>query len=577
MKERVKTFVRENRFLLLSSLVISLLALFPVFYNGLYRAHDLQFHLSRLDGIITAMQDHQFPLAIYPYKNFGYGYPSPLFYSDVFLIPFALLRYFLNLPLISVYKGMLFLFTYLLVFGLAYECRRFFQNEKIAVLLSALFVFSNYYQTDLFLRSALGEIIALSFLPLLIHSAYDYLYTDKESWVLLGVSFSLLAYSHVITLFLSILTFGLLLVLNAGNLLKQKGKLFALFKATVLGLILSLGFLAPMLEEYTALDLMVHHIEGDILKTYAVKLGELFSDFATQFSFAYGNAEGPYQADRIKSLGFCLCIFPLLWLCKRNKSKAEKDLFVLFVLYFLSSSELIPLYLIKPINFLQFPSRLYLMAMFFSVLLFGAFIKEKGISTPVLFALAALNLWNMSYLHHAVLFADGIVRIPEKVNAKELFTERLYSFDGVDYVNFNMEEVENGEYLPYLYNVNFAELGNTINTIYDDPIIFQYERVGTKIDFYTNLEEDQWLYLPLSWYKGYQGYELDENGKVIRTIDVLQAPYNGKVEIFTEKGPHHYLVKYRGTKIQKLSAVLSLSSYALLGVALCLKKRGKYE
>lgn len=573
MKERVKTWFKENGVLLLGALFLIVLALFPLFQSGLYRGHDLQFHLSRLDGIITAMQDHQFPLAVYPYKNFGYGYPSPIFYSDTFLIPFALLRYALNLNLITVYKGMLFFFTWLLVFGLSYECCRFRFPKWLSLGISGLLIFSNYYQTDLLIRSALGEIIALSLLPVLIHAAYDYLYTEKENWILLGVAFALLAYSHVITLFLSIITFGLLLLLNLKTVFGKKGKLLALIKATTLGLILSMGFLFPMLDGYTSMDLMVHHIEKDILKTYAVAPANLLNDYFMQFSLRYGNLEGLFQADQMKTLGLTLALAPAGYLFTKKKNKACNDIFALFVLYFLCSSSLIPLYQVPFINFLQFPSRLYLMAMFFAVLLLGYALKEVKGAQLILAGLLIFNLWNISYLHHIATKEDAVVVIPEDVTAEQLFVERIYSFDGIDYVLFNMEEVENGEYLPYLNGVNFRELGDTINTIYDDPIIFQYERVGTKIDFYTNLEEDQWLYLPLTWYKGYQGYELDEAGNVIREIDVLAAPYNGKVEIFTERGPHHYLVKYRGTKIQKVSCLISLAAWTGTGVYLMLRKK----
>ena len=83
---KIKNFFKENKDLLLYSSFITIFACIPLFKSGIMYGHDMSFHLSRLTGIITSFQDNQMPIAIYPYKNFGYGYSSPLFYSDLFLI-----------------------------------------------------------------------------------------------------------------------------------------------------------------------------------------------------------------------------------------------------------------------------------------------------------------------------------------------------------------------------------------------------------------------------------------------------------------------------------------------------------
>ena len=81
-----KVSKKDKIYIFISSITLTAVVLLPLFFEGIYRGHDLQFHISRIDGIVQAIQDHQFPIALYPYKNFGYGYASPLFYSDLFLI-----------------------------------------------------------------------------------------------------------------------------------------------------------------------------------------------------------------------------------------------------------------------------------------------------------------------------------------------------------------------------------------------------------------------------------------------------------------------------------------------------------
>ena len=48
--------------------------------------HDTFFHLSRIENLSLSIREGQFLPAVYPYENGGFGYASPLFYSDVLLI-----------------------------------------------------------------------------------------------------------------------------------------------------------------------------------------------------------------------------------------------------------------------------------------------------------------------------------------------------------------------------------------------------------------------------------------------------------------------------------------------------------
>ena len=94
------------------SLIITIIACLPLYRSRLFNGIDLTFHLSRIEGLLTSIQDHQFPIALYPYKNYGFGYISPLFYCDLFLLLPAFL-YKVGLPLVLAYKVEIFLFTFI--------------------------------------------------------------------------------------------------------------------------------------------------------------------------------------------------------------------------------------------------------------------------------------------------------------------------------------------------------------------------------------------------------------------------------------------------------------------------------
>ena len=61
---RIREHFKENGLFYLAAVLITSFVLFPYFDDVIYRGHDLQYHLSRLAGIVTAIADRQFPLAI---------------------------------------------------------------------------------------------------------------------------------------------------------------------------------------------------------------------------------------------------------------------------------------------------------------------------------------------------------------------------------------------------------------------------------------------------------------------------------------------------------------------------------
>ena len=104
MAFRLKEFFKNNRYILVWSLVLTLVLMFPYVIRGFTPVeHDTFFHLSRIEHLSRSIRNGQFFPGIYPEENFGFGYASPLFYSDFFLIPPALLH-LCGLPLAMCYR-----------------------------------------------------------------------------------------------------------------------------------------------------------------------------------------------------------------------------------------------------------------------------------------------------------------------------------------------------------------------------------------------------------------------------------------------------------------------------------------
>lgn len=566
----MREYFNKHKILLFNifSLILTCLVFIPLFKKGIYRGADLQYHLSRLDGIIEAIKDGQFPIAIYPSKNFNYGYPSPLFYCDLFLIIPALIRYYLNIPLVTMYKVIIFVCIYITIFTTIYFTYDINSNIKASLLASILFIFSNYYLTDMYVRMALGEIMALAFTPFVLWNIYNFIFKDKDNSILLGIGFMCLLCSHNITFFLYVVLFGILLIINIKKIFNKK-KLFILFKACVIGFCLSAFFLLPMFEQFMTNNLMVNNVSNYSLIDTALSIKQLFTDIFIQF-----NNEGITTIDNDKTIGLLILVLPLYgFISFKKNNKYTNELLIIAYIFILLSTKYIPLYKIAILESIQFTSRLYLLAIPLLAYVVSDTYSNIKYKEVIILLVLAYSLFNSSYLFKEVTNKNNVVIIDESSTAKELFKDRKYAIHETEYIQWNLEEVENGEYLVYHPNFNYYKHQDIVTDLYDSRVNVYYLKEGSKGIVKTNFIKDTTLVLPITNYVGYKGYEIDNNGNIIKEIEIGTERLTSRISIPVEEGNRTYLVIYNGTKIQKLSTIFSVSSASLLIIYLVIKKR----
>ena len=556
---RVRKHFKENGLFYLAAILITSFVLFPYFDDVIYRGHDLQYHLSRLDGIVTAIADRQFPLAIYPDKNFGYGYASPLFYSDLFLIiPSVLVKVF-SIPLVIMFKIIVFVFTFFTNLTMMMVLHLFFRRKDAAVFGAFLLTSCNYYVTDVYIRGALGEIMAFAFMPALLWVGYHYFVKEEDNWLPFGLVFAGIAHCHLISVVLAAGVFGLFMIANINRLLKNRRMIVTFLKAFLLGAGLTIGYFLPMAEQYVAQDLRVHHIEATMLETYRVPVSMIWQDFISEFNMVWASEAGLNTADRLKTLGSLMLVFPLGYLFTK-KQRYLTILFVFFIgLVFLSSS-LSPLHKLSFLSFLQYPSRLYIIASVLGSVLSAYIISQMKFSMASVFSalVLAYTFLNLSFVFTTVNDREHVMDIPDRTSAWDIFGDRLFAYDHWIFILWNWEEVAGGEYLPFAYEYRYVDTGDIIAYLDYTDTGFPYERVGTTAHFTTDLAEEEWVLLPTSWYKGYRVWEVDEDDNIISQMYVSQHEYSGRIQLHLPAGHHMYLVRYTGTKIQKASASLSV-------------------
>ena len=76
----MKTYFKTHWKRLLYALFLTVLFCWPyLFRDFLNIGHDTFFHLSRIQGLAESISRGDWFPAVYPYKNNGFGYASPLF------------------------------------------------------------------------------------------------------------------------------------------------------------------------------------------------------------------------------------------------------------------------------------------------------------------------------------------------------------------------------------------------------------------------------------------------------------------------------------------------------------------
>ncbi len=256
---------------------LGLLASLPLFSDALLWGDDTAFHLVRLEGIYQGMRTGDFPVRITPQQMAGYGSLTAAMYPQLFLYPAALLR-FMGVSLMVSYKILLVIINTATAFGAYYAAVNICDSRKIGLWMSILYTFSVYRLGNIYVRGALGESLAMVFLPLVIWGVYEVLW-GRGRWIVLVLGMTGMLESHVLSTQLCVLFMGAELIFWLFCRKKQQfGKRFWNgCKAVLVTLLLNASFLVPFLwfcgEDFQCFDMPLETFE------HAVYFSQLFALF----------------------------------------------------------------------------------------------------------------------------------------------------------------------------------------------------------------------------------------------------------------------------------------------------------
>lgn len=527
MYKIIKENSRKIMFLIIFALILSI----PYLNNKIIFAHDISYHINRIINVAEELRLGNFPVLIHSKLSNGFGYANSLFYPELFIYIPAILK-LLGANTLFSYKFFIMIINLATICITYYSAYKIFKNKKTAISVSIIYSTAYYRLVDTYVRGALGEVLAMAFLPLIICGIYEIIFGENRKWWIICFGIFGIINSHVLSFAMAVCLILFFCVINCFRILKDKKRIFNLIIAGVISILLTLSFVLPYLEQSQNDEYNVD------LKIYSPEfLQESTCDFKQLFKNNI-NSDSSY-----KSIGIILPVLSLFILLKRNKEKVEeityiKQIFILGILLLTITTSYFPWAKLCTkfpiITTMQFVFRLNIFITLLLSFVAGYIVSDFLEKKPKIYY--AVN--GLIIVYAVILLCTVNINT---MNMKDI--DELVKF----------APTGNSEYLP-------------TGTDFDDKIVrniannksIEFTKTDSKIEFYYNNTEDPMvIHIPLVYYKGYNAYIEEENGSRTDLI-ITENEYNKNVMLNSEKIlTGKITVEYKMTTIQKIGYAIT--------------------
>lgn len=537
IKQKIKQ--RPELFIILSFLLLSILVITPVYLYSqqILIGDDYHFHQNRIEGLAQSIANGIWFPKVNHFFIGGYGYASSLFYPDFYLYIPALLR-IIGLPLSATY----IIFTILLNLAtlvVTYLSGKIMDlSSKKSYLFSLLYTLSIYRLQDLINRQAIGEVIAITFLPLALAGMYELKNKINPRWWILTIAMTGIGLAHIISIEMMTLFIMLFMIFNWKKF--ASNKIFLnLIKAGTLTILLLSFFLFPILEQFI-------HSNFQVTTNPLVKLSDRSLEPLNLIKNSLTNAVFHASTGNIGIVLFVGLILYTAVLLKMRKKTENSDIIILSIFLFILTTTLFPWQLVNQtfLNTIQFPWRyLSFVSLLVSYLLandqIGIFKKWKS-SYYIMMGMTVFLA--LGYGTKVVLAQQNRVLSYEKYNQ----TNSYYIGAGHEYLpeQTNYDELRKYKNRPLVYSEKKIKISNQSQTF--ATYSFDYKVKGT---------DEVTVTVPFVYYYGYQATVEATKEKLPLTIN----PETGLVSVVL-KGQGRVKIDYQLTLIQNIATTISLVS-----------------
>ena len=559
--EKFKRFAYTNKFMYLLILFVTIL-IYILFgkTHDIYHDDGIQ-HIARAMGTAYAMKNGVFMGNVIPSFFNGFGYSWNLFYGP--LTPFMII---IGKFVCGSYAGGYSLFGFISMFlsGITMFILLDNLNEKKTVSFVGAFMYmaAPYHLTDLYTRNAVGEFLAFAFIPLVALGLYN-IFNNKSNHYYLIVGTCGLILTHNLTTLIVAMIAVLYVIVHIKEL-KDTYVIKAILFDMLFTLLITSFFWVPLLEAKFSADYAVY--SENMITSY-----ERVSSNALSFKQLFSTQNGAYCFEIGIDLILIMCVS---FLARKHIKVNRKDYYFSIVVSLLAlwaTTKYFPWKYVPHVFYMiQFPWRLLQIVVFFFVI-----VGTRNLD---------LLLKKFNYGDVAILscVATLIMLSTSVYRTLDPMTELDYNNLGIS----TGREIEiiagmgQTEYLPFKTFKNkfrILEANKEIRFMGDtEGAIIKEQKQGEGDVLYTAniyVKDKAKFELPFTYYPG---YELRIDGVVNNHFFETDNGLLG-VEIEGTEDNSTLELRYKGSKAQKATLVISILSLIILPIYIKKKKTIPYD
>ena len=525
----VKKKKYTNQTIILTSFLISMVSILPMFFfrDKLY-GDDIVFHINRLLSLDTVWKS---PINFT--TNGGTGQLINIFYPWLTYYPIFII-YKLTQSVFVAWMSFQFLVRFVTCLLSFYGLRLLKYSDKQVMIFSTFYLFSGYFLHNSYYRAAVGETLAMIFLPLVFVGVRLITFGDYKKWWILTLGMLGLVYSHVLSVLLASVGIFFAVVTSFWIWDNKKERVLGFLKATLVTLSMSLAFFVPMIEQFKYVTLRT---------TFKPLLSKTALSLADNWELILKSDLRTPSVNLLYLLGLVLSLI----FTKRfvNVGEARIYLFISFILAFLTLKSFPWQFLqASPVSNLQFPWRLWSFALLFFSLALANILENISIKASTILVLLGLclNMFQIVTVQDKMTKAKNILPSHTKVT-REMLAKGTYKNINGDYTN---KEVPFGFVFDKHLFLDNQEIKPFISRSPNELVL----------TVTNESKESKVLSLPVFYYKG---QEARIDGKRVTTY---LAKEKNPTNLVLPPGKHGVVLTYSYTTVAKMA--MSVSTISLL-------------